>query len=90
MFRRKVMRKKRKTEPVKQPVLAKTAEPADDLADTIDQFLTSMTTVTQRSFKSMLTQFSAKADAAIAKLDEAAGGAPPKRDADGVPPKKPD
>ena len=69
----------KKTEPVEQPVPPEKAEPADELVVTMDEFFTSMTKATQRSMRSMLGQFMKKADAAIAKLDEAAGGAPPKK-----------
>ncbi len=64
----------------------KKADPVEDLADTVDQFFTSVQSAGMRSLKSMLAQFMQKADAAITKLDENAGGVPPKKVSPAAPP----
>ena len=58
------------------PAPAKKADPAQELVDTVDQFVTSVQSAGMRSLKSMLAQFVEKADAALTKLDV---GTPPKK-----------
>lgn len=80
------MTEEKKAEQVEQPVPAKKAAPDDDLANMVDDFMGSMTAATHRAAKAMLSQFTAKVDAAITKLDAAAGGTPEPE----PPAKKPD
>ncbi len=82
-----------KPEPVaiEQPAPAQAAPPkkadaVEELADTVDQFFTSVQSAGMRSLKSMLAQFMSKADAVITKLDADAGGVPPKKASPAVPP----
>jgi hypothetical protein len=53
----------------------KAVEPADEIAATVDQFVTSVQSASMRSLKTLLAQFVEKADDAITKLDVA----PPKK-----------
>ena len=73
--------------PVKKPV------PTDEMADTIDRFLTGIQSAGIRSMNSIITKMQEKADEIITTLD---GGAPPKKQEkpavttppDGPPPQK--
>ena len=59
-----------------QVTSVKKAAPSEELADTVEQFFTSVQSAGMRSLKSMLAQFVEKADAALTKLDV---GTPPKK-----------
>ena len=50
-------------------VIAKKPAPTDELGDTLDQFFASFQSSGLRTMKTILTQFKAKADAVITKLD---------------------
>lgn len=57
----------------------KAEEPIDDLAQTIDRLVLGVQAASVKSVSGILTQFQAKMDALIAKLDAGVGD-PPKKD----------
>ena len=52
-----------------QPVVIAKPVPTDELGETIDQFFAGFQSAGLRTMKTILTQFKAKADAVITKLD---------------------
>ena len=53
--------------------------PTDELGETIDAFFAGFQSAGLKTFKTILTQFKAKADDVITKLDGDAGVDPPKK-----------
>ena len=60
--------------PEQPVVIAQKPAPTDELGETIDQFFAGFQSAGLRTMKTILTQFKAKADAVITKLDGDAGG----------------
>ena len=70
---------KKPEQAIEQPAVVKKADPLEEAAATVDRAMESLMDTFMRSLRDISARGTAQMDAMITKLDEAAGGAPPKK-----------